>query len=384
MENVSHTLAGLALARAGLGRTSRLATSALVIGANLPDVDLAWSSFRNPLTYFQGHRGFTHSLAGLLVLTLLLWAVLLAIDRMLAGRVQGERARPGPLLIASALGVLSHGALDALNSYGIRPFLPWSGDWRYGDLLVIVDPWLWLVLGGAVFVTARGGRRRSLVWGMGAAAAAIVVLFTPVVPLAARAAWAAGLAVTVAFCRRVARGSRPAGARVAVAAIGLVLGYVGLCAVAHERALLRVRELAGHEARGDSGSSGGGLGTEFAALPRPADPLHWEGLIIDDGTIRYRVVGITRGLDPEDAAWVFFERRLDDKSAMALWASCAGRAIREFFRFPFVTIEAGPDGARDLVVRDARYARHGRGFAVFSAPLGADGLPRVDPGSCPP
>lgn len=383
MENVTHTLAGLALARAGLGRTSRLATTALVIGANLPDVDLAWSSFRNPLTYFQGHRGFTHSLAGLLVLTLLLWAVLLAIDRMVAGRVQGEGARPGPLLIASALGVLSHGALDALNSYGIRPFLPWSGDWRYGDLLVIVDPWLWLVLGGAVFVTARGGRRRPLAWGMGAAAAAIVVLFTPVVPVAARAGWAAGLAVTVAFCWWVVRGSRLAGAKAAVAAIGLVLAYVGLCALAHERALLRVRDLAGPETRAASGSSGG-TGVQFAALPRPADPLHWEGLVIDDRTIRHRVVGITRGLDPEDAAWVLFERRLDDKAAMALWAGCAGRAIREFFRFPFVAIEPREDGGRDLVVRDARYARQGRGFAVFTATLQADGLPAVDPGLCPP
>src|SRR3989338_3136311 len=42
MENVSHTLAGLALARCGLGRTTPLATTALVAGANLPDVDLLW------------------------------------------------------------------------------------------------------------------------------------------------------------------------------------------------------------------------------------------------------------------------------------------------------------------------------------------------------
>ena len=383
MENVSHTLAGLVLSRAGLGRTTRLATTALVVGANLPDVDLAWSSFRNPLTYFHYHRGFTHALAGLLLLTLLLWAVLLAVDRLVPGGGEAGRARPGPLLIASVLGVLSHGALDALNSYGIRPFLPWNGGWCYGDLLVIVDPWLWLVLAGAVFVTARGGRRRHLAWGMGAAVAAIVVLSAPVVPVAARATWAAALAVTVALCRYVARGSRAAGARAAVAAIGIALGYIALCAVAHDRALLRLREIVRTEARGDPGSPEG-TGVEFAVLPRPADPLRWEGLVIDDRTICHRVVGMTQGLDPDDAAWTLFERRLDDPAAGALWAGCAGRAVREFFRFPFVTLEPGTDGGRDIVVRDARYARQGRGFAVFSAPLGADGLPVVDPGRCPP
>lgn len=383
MENVSHTLAGLVLARSGLGRTTRLATTALVVGANLPDVDLAWSSFRNPLTYFHYHRGFTHALAGLLLLTLLLWAVLLAIDRLVPGGGKAGRARPGPLLIASALGVLSHAALDALNSYGIRPLLPWNGGWCYGDLLVIVDPWLWLVLAGAVFVTARGGRRRHLAWSMGAAAAAIVVLSAPVVPVAARAAWAAALAVTVALCWYVARGHRAAGAGAAVAAIGIALGYIALCAVSHDRALLRLRELTPPGARGDPGSLDG-AGVEFAALPRPADPLRWEGLVIDDRTIRHRVVGAIHGLDPDDAAWTLFERRLDDPAASALWAGCAGRAVREFFRFPFVTLEPGGDGGRDIVVRDARYARQGRGFAVFSAPLGVDGLPKVDPGRCPP
>ena len=39
MEPVTHALFGLTLARAGLGRRTRLGTAALVIGANLPDVD---------------------------------------------------------------------------------------------------------------------------------------------------------------------------------------------------------------------------------------------------------------------------------------------------------------------------------------------------------
>src|SRR5213594_2290777 len=168
MENVSHTLAGFVLARGGLEKTTPLAATALVIGANLPDVDLAWSSFRSALVYYHYHRGWTHSISGFVVLTLLWWLALLVIDRRIAaGRVTNGTG-PGRLLLASAIGVGSHILMDAANSYGIRPFLPWSDRWVYGDLWVIVDPWLWLLLGGAVYLSGAGGRRRDLIWLLGA------------------------------------------------------------------------------------------------------------------------------------------------------------------------------------------------------------------------
>src|SRR6266571_8113192 len=178
MENVSHTLAGFVLARSGLEETTPLAATALVAGANLPDVDLAWSSFNSSLAYFHYHRCWTHSLSGAALLAVSLWIVLLGVDRWIFARRSwaGARARPFPLLAAAIAGVASHLLLDAANSYGVRPLLPWSDRWMYGDLWVIVDPWLWLILGGAVYMTGRRGRRGVLVWSMGAAAAAIVVL----------------------------------------------------------------------------------------------------------------------------------------------------------------------------------------------------------------
>src|SRR6266540_3399485 len=136
MENISHTLAGLALARAGLDRTTPLATTALVIGANLPDLDLVWSSFRSALVYYHYHRGWTHSILGFFVLTFVWWLLLLAVDRWLSARRTRDRARPIPLLLAGAIGVFSHILMDGANSYGLRPFLPWSERWVYGDLWV--------------------------------------------------------------------------------------------------------------------------------------------------------------------------------------------------------------------------------------------------------
>ena len=378
MENVSHTLAGFVLARGGLEKTTPLAATALVVGANLPDVDLAWSSFKSALVYFHYHRGWTHSLPGAAVLTVLLWAVLLGVDRWVPARRSGSgaRRRPLPLLAAAAIGVGSHLLMDAANSYGVRPLLPWSDRWMYGDLWVIVDPWLWLFLGGAVYMTGEGGRRRDLVWSMGAAAAAIVVLGAPVVPAVCRAAWAAGLLLTVAISRVAARRPPAAGrSRIALAGLTLTLGYAGLCLASHHAALARLEHAMSNEPASAAGV--------VAVLPLPADPVRWEGIVADDQAIRHRTFGALPALDPKTGSWVAYRRNFDDPAVRSLLESCAGRVVLEFFRFPFATIEDEPDGGRSVVVRDARYTRRGRGFAVFSARLAPNGAPMIDPGGCP-
>src|SRR5262245_12726690 len=250
MENVCHTLAGFAMARSGRDPRA-LVTTAFVVGANLPDIDLAWSSFRSVLVYYHDHRGFTHSIAGFLVLTLLWWLTLLALDRFWLSRGAMAGARPLSLLRGAALGIGSHLLMDAANSYGVRPFLPWSDRWVYGDLWVVVDPWLWLILGGAVYVSGDGGRRRTRIWLVGAAAAAIVVLSSPVVPPACRAIWALGGVVTLAVCRAATRRRAPA-RDAAILGVGLALAYAVLCAVAHRAAMERVTAMAAAASRDPS------------------------------------------------------------------------------------------------------------------------------------
>ena len=46
--------------------------------------------------------------------------------------------------------MLTHPVLDWLNNYGIRLLMPFSPRWFYGDAVFIIDPWLWLALGGAL------------------------------------------------------------------------------------------------------------------------------------------------------------------------------------------------------------------------------------------
>ena len=73
-------------------------------------------------------------------------------------------------LLLSYLGVLTHVALDWLNTYGVRLLMPFDRRWFYGDTLFIIDPWLWLALGGGVWLARRGGgpapARRALVVAM--------------------------------------------------------------------------------------------------------------------------------------------------------------------------------------------------------------------------
>ena len=76
MDNVTHTLFGLALAKTGLERSTPKATLALLIGANLPDFDLlAW--FGGHISYLNYHRGLSHALPGLMCEAFLLAAILL-------------------------------------------------------------------------------------------------------------------------------------------------------------------------------------------------------------------------------------------------------------------------------------------------------------------
>ncbi|HYO77327.1 MAG TPA: metal-dependent hydrolase [Thermoanaerobaculia bacterium] len=161
MDPLTHTLAGANLAATRLGATTRFAAAALVIGANLPDVD--------SILYFTGHqdlafgfrRGWTHGVLARLVLPCLQTALLLLADRLRPSAARPANARM--LLLLSALAICTHPFLDWLNTYGMRWLMPFRGTWFYGDSVYIMDPWLWLILGAGWLA----GKRPN-VWLIGA------------------------------------------------------------------------------------------------------------------------------------------------------------------------------------------------------------------------
>lgn len=137
MDNITHSLTGLALSRAGLNRFSPRAVLLLLLSANAPDIDIVAAS-GGAFRYLEIHRGYTHSLLGLPFMAALSVAVTAAIYRQ---RLPWLRA-----WLLCCAGVGSHLLLDWTNSYGIRLLLPFSSRWCHLDINSLYDGWILAIL----------------------------------------------------------------------------------------------------------------------------------------------------------------------------------------------------------------------------------------------
>lgn len=215
MDPLAHTLLGGTLAEAGLKRTSEYATAALLVGANLPDLDVL--AMLGGADYsLLVRRGWTHGILALMAWPALLTGFFLLMDSLrhrfwlrrtlspgLMKREQSERyplslqaSRNGFILFGiCCLAVWSHPFLDWLNTYGIRLLMPFSDQWFYGDVLFIIDPWIWLMLGSGVVLARSRSRPSQLAWLLLGLLATILVTSSERVPPAAIWFWVAGIAV---------------------------------------------------------------------------------------------------------------------------------------------------------------------------------------------
>jgi len=138
---------------------------ALIIGANLPDVDAACFFWLEGEEHLGFRRGITHGPPALVLLPLILAGLLWGFDRWQTKRgKRPENRRPVSfkwLYLLSFIGCLTHPALDWLNVYGIRFFEPFSSQWFYGNTLFIIDVWLWALLGFATWFSLRREKRGS-------------------------------------------------------------------------------------------------------------------------------------------------------------------------------------------------------------------------------
>jgi inner membrane protein len=156
VDNLTHSLAGAVLGRMGFKRLSPRAMPAMIVAANLPDID----SFVAPLFNVSArtfHRGFTHGIGGLLVMPFVTLAIIWLWERLRPGK-EGP-LKLGGLLLACAVGTLSHPLLDFMNTYGVRFLEPLSHRWFYGDMIFIVDPWIWIAFILGLEMSWRAERR---------------------------------------------------------------------------------------------------------------------------------------------------------------------------------------------------------------------------------
>jgi inner membrane protein len=163
MDNLTHSLVGALIGQAGLKRKSGLAMPALIVGANLPDVDAACFLWLDGVQHLGFRRGITHGPIAWVLLPLILAGLLWGWDRWQAKRGKRPEGRLpvhfGWLYALAFIACLTHPAFDWLNVYGIRLLEPFSSRWFYGDTLFIIDVWLWLGLGFAAWLSLRREKR---------------------------------------------------------------------------------------------------------------------------------------------------------------------------------------------------------------------------------
>jgi inner membrane protein len=147
MDNLTHTLTAVAMSQAGLNRKTRYATLALIVAVNIPDIDIV-TRLGGSATYLKYHRGITHSILGVTVLAVIVFAGVYFWGR---NAPPPRKATTPPLnrhwLLATCLiATFSHLLMDFTNSYGVRPFLPFSGRWVAWDIMFVLDPLLLALL----------------------------------------------------------------------------------------------------------------------------------------------------------------------------------------------------------------------------------------------
>lgn len=367
MDNLTHALAGAALSKTGLERTTPLATATLVVAANAPDIDVL-AYLGGPYLALAVRRGVSHGLPAMVVLPFVVAGAMLLWDRLVRRRRDPDAPPAGflPLLGLSAVGLLTHPVLDWTNTYGLRWLLPLDGTWSYGDALFIIDPWLWLLLAAAVFVPGRWTGLGYGGWGMLCAVASALVLLGPVEG-GVKAAWAVGVVVVALWhlrSRREAARSRskaaPTEARVrSRTLVGVAVAYV--VTMAGLDALAR-RDV------GDAATEAGLHVTDLMVAPAPGNPFRSDVEVVTGS-----------GYVPGDHDWIRTPRvrlrpdalvphvSLDDETAPAdgervLAAARTRPSARNYLiwsRYPWARVTTDGPGAWSVRFGDARYDDRG-------------------------
>lgn len=362
VDPLTHTLTGLAMSEAGLYRAGRLATPTLVVGANLPDIDV-FALFAGSDVGLLHRRGLSHGPLGIVLLPIALTIVMVWLDR----RRRRTAADPPPMSVPMLLGLayagtLSHPLLDWLNTYGVRWLMPFDERWSYGDALFIVDPWVWLILGAACSLGRwsrgiRDGRR----WTVLVLLASLVVLLGPSDGGArvARSLWVLGVAAVMAARRP---GLAPARGRF-LATIGLLAVAIYGGAMAFGSARVAERVAVGLRAQGERV-------TRVMAGPLPFLPHR--RVIVAEIETGYRTGGFDLFREPRIQLDPRRVPKPADPAAEVALRHPSVRGFSNWVRFPAASIDRKGD-ATTVYLMDLRYIdRPTRGFggAVVELPAG--------------
>lgn len=318
MDPLTHTLTGLAVSRAGLNRWTARATPVLLLAANAPDCDIVtWAG--SSAAFLRYHRHITHSFFAIPFLAVL---PVLLVGLFARKQLDWKRA-----YMVSLIGVATHPILDSLNVYGVRWFLPFSGEWVRFDLAHIVDLWIWAIL-----------------------------LFAALAP-----------ALSKLVSSEI--GARPSGGRgLAIFALCFLGLYVGGRYFLHERAINIL----------DSRLYDGQAPVRLAAIPGPANPFAWTGLVETRAAYTLYKMNLLGDFDPATGTTFYKAQPVPAETAAAEAAMRTEpfRAFLNFSQYPLWRFTAVEDEQRPGIrveAMDLRFGDPANPRFVASAVVAPDG-----------
>lgn len=299
MDNVTHSLTGFALSRAGLNRVTPEATLLLVLASNMPDIDVLTVPL-GAAAYLEWHRGPTHTLLALPLLAFLPVAF-----------VRWGLQRPLPMLkawLVCLLGGLIHLGMDYLTAYGTKPLWPFAKGWLQWPVLFIAD---FFVIAALLLAVLAPALSRLVSGEIGA--------------------------------------KKTTGRGWAIAALVFMAGWIFFRGMMHDRAeqILAARVYQGRAPK------------RVAALPTAVNPMLWRGLVECEGFLSLHEVNVWQEFDPDDGELLLQPRNVD--AVEAAKRAPEMKRFLDFAQWPSwrVVPMVEPAGAVEVRVRDVRF---GSGF----------------------
>lgn len=308
MDNLTHTMTGYMLGRAGLDPWCPRASLIAMLAANAPDVDFVSLAGGDQIV-LECHRGATHSIVWSPVVALIPLAIVFLFAR------KGMRWRRAWLV--SFIGVASHCLLDWTNIYGLKLLTPVDDAWHSLDITSVVDVWVLVILISAV-------------------------------------AW-----MTLSRLVSGEIGARRASGRgTALLALALLAGYSGTRWFLHGRAIAVL----------ESRLYGGAAPLRVAALPHFANPLRWNGLVETDEAFRIFDLDLRETRFDPAAGEVLYKPAISPAIEAAARTE-PFRAFLDFAMYPYwrETPGAEREGYVEVQALDLRFALPGEGrFAAIA------------------
>lgn len=237
--------------------------------------------------------------------------------------------------------------MDWQGSYGMRPWLPWSQRWYYGDWVAVADPLFWLL---PLVGLAWGAERhwRDLV---------PFLLLALLITWTVYEAWDTAVGWLLWTCI----------ALLALGAVGWVRHWFGI-ARRGEAAAWSLLVLAGYTAAQAVTSRGVKRATHREAIARFGPDASWAALTHVGTPFQWEPIYASRDT-VAGANWAF-PRHLDDEQVQLALQTNAARALAQFARFLSAEVDSTPSGVV-VRLRDLRFTRtetSGRGVVTVSLP----------------